>query len=62
MVVQPPKIVPPIHLAQVNELPKFKGSVNGDLLLYIQNLKEIIQKQNINTQAIRLWMQTLKQK
>ena len=57
--IEPIKIIAPIHLVQVEELPNFLGKTNGDLLEYTKILQDTILKQNINIKAIRTWLETL---
>lgn len=57
--IEPVKIIAPVHLVQVEEVPNFLGKTNGDLLEYTKILQDTILKQNINIKAIRAWLETL---
>lgn len=57
--IEKSQIIPPIHLTQIEKIPKFEGNTNGELLNFTIVLRGIIEKQNINLEAIQLWFKTL---
>lgn len=57
--IEPVKIIAPLHLVQIQDLPHFSGSNNGELLEYTRLLQNTLTKQNINTKAIKTWLETL---
>lgn len=57
--IESPHIIAPMHLVQEEKIPDFEGNTNGEFLEFTRNLQSIIEKQNINLKAIRIWLETL---